>query len=124
MQKERAETGLVSRPDQLCKLCRPCGCLVWPENCLIWLGTEFQKGVCFQNKISVNMQISVVHCLNYSVYIACLVLFCHLMSIIFCPRGFTALCLQLAEFDVLSAYVQKGDFFCKSSPTPLCFALF
>ena len=99
---------------------------VWSGQKIAWFGWELNsKKACFsEQNISEYANISVVHCLNYSVYIACLVLFCHLMSIIFCPRGFTALCLQLAEFDVLSAYVQKGDFFCKSSPTPLCFALF
>ena len=46
------------------------------------------------------INISAVHCLNYSVYIVCLVQFCHLVSIIFSPRGFAVLCFQLPQFEV------------------------
>ena len=79
MQKKSAKTGLVSRPDQLCKLCRPCGCLVWPKNCLIWLGTEFQKGLFFRTKYqwickypcSALSELVSIHCLFGTILSSC-----------------------------------------------------
>ena len=98
---------------------------VWSGLKIAWFGWELNsKKACFsEQNISEYANISVVHCLNYSVYIVCLVLFCHLASIIFCPRGFIVLCLQLPEFEVLCACTKK-EIFCISSLTPLCFALF
>ena len=96
------DIGLVSRSDQLCKLCRPSACLVWPKNCLICLGTEFQKGFFFRTKCqwickyqwSALSELLSKYCLFGTFLRGPNII---LTSIIFCPRGFTVLSLQMPD---------------------------